>query len=90
MKQREHEEGQKDEFMGFTMTSHGFNHDMDGLYTFQASNESKITQFEVLMKNIRPREAKRGFSKTPHVAPLNVCAFLVYLVDSNDSNIDVD
>ena len=54
------------------------------------SNESKITQFGVGMKKIRLREVKRGFSKTPHAAPLNVCKFSVYLMASNDSKIDID
>ena len=54
------------------------------------SNESKITQFGVRMKKIWPREVKRGFSKTPHAAPLNVCEFSVYLVVSNDSKHDID
>ena len=48
------------------------------------SNESKITQFEVRMKKVRPHEVKGGFSKTPHVAPLKVCAFSVYLMESNE------
>ena len=54
------------------------------------SKESKITEFGVRMKKIRPREVKRGFSKAPHAAPLNVCEFSVYLVASNDSKIDID
>ena len=36
LKQREHKEDQNDEFLGFTMTSHGFKHDMDGFYTSQS------------------------------------------------------
>ena len=36
LKQREHKEVQIDEFLGCTITSHGFNHDMDIFYTFQA------------------------------------------------------
>ena len=36
LKQSEHKEGQKDEFMGFTMTSHDFKHDMDRFYISQA------------------------------------------------------
>ena len=54
------------------------------------SNESKITQFRVLMKKIQPREVNRGFSKTPYAVPPNVCAFLVYLVSSTDSKLDID
>ena len=54
------------------------------------SKEYKITKFEVRMKKIRPHEVKGGFSKTPHAAPLNVCAFSAYLVASNDSKLDVD
>ena len=42
------------------------------------------------MKKVRPREVKRRFSKTPHVAPLKICAFSFYLEASNDSNIDID
>ena len=54
------------------------------------SNESKITQFGALMKNIRSREVKIGFLKTPYAAPLNVCAFSVYLLASNDYKLDID
>ena len=31
----------KDEFLDCTMTSHGFKHDMDGLYTFQSFQRVK-------------------------------------------------
>ena len=54
------------------------------------SNKSKITQFEARMKKIRPCDVKRRFSKTPHLEPLNVCAFSIYLVASNDSKIDIN
>ena len=40
LKQREHKEGQKDEFMGCTMTSHGLKLDATLL---KLSNKSKIT-----------------------------------------------
>ena len=54
------------------------------------SNESNITQFEVRTKKIWPREVKGEFSKTPHAAPLKVCAFSVYLMASNDFKLDID
>ena len=44
--QREHNEGQKDELLGCTMTSH---HDMDGLYTsqdFQRVQDHPIRSFK--------------------------------------------
>ena len=73
------------------MTSHGFKHDMDGSTPSKLSNESKITpNSEFERKKIRPREVKGGFPKTQHTTPLNVCEFLVYLVASNDSKLDVD
>ena len=53
------------------------------------SKKSKIMQFEVQTKNIRPREVKGGFSKTPHAAPLKICAVSVYLMASNDSKLDI-
>ena len=90
MKQREHKEGQKDEFLGCTMTSHDFKHDMDGFYTFQVFQRVQDHPIRSLNEKIRAREVKRGFSKTPHAVPLNVCAFSVYLVASNDSNLDID
>ena len=53
------------------------------------SNESKITQIGDRTKKIQPREVKRGFFETPHAAPLNVCKFSVYLIDYNDSKLDI-
>ena len=54
------------------------------------SNEFKITKFGVQTKKIQPREVKGGLFKTRHAAPLNVCAFSVYLMASNDSKLDTD
>ena len=53
-------------------------------------NESKITKFGVRTKMLRSCEVKGGFSKTPHATPLKLCAFLVYLMDFNHSNLNID
>ena len=61
-----------------------------GSTSLKLSNESKITKFGVRTKKIRPRDVNRGFSKTPHAETLKVCAFSVYLMASNHSNLDMD
>ena len=90
LKQRKHNKGQKDEFLGHTMTSMTSSMIWMGSTSLKLSNESKITQFGVRMKKIRPRKIKGGFSKTPHAEPLKDYAFSVYLMASNDSNLDAN
>ena len=90
MKQRKNNKGQKDEFLGRTMTSMTPSMIWMGSKSLKLSNESKIAQFGVQKKKkIGPHKVKGGFSKTQHASPLKFCAFSVNLMAFNDFKLNI-